>query len=114
MKQWSPAGWERRWGYPKRLPTAAGVLSCILPIGVNARGSNGLTAMPWRHVQPLILDLGVNAICCLALVPRRRLLGAILGWLLAALYQILLAVAVQWRHVQTPAKIAVPTAASRR
>jgi O-antigen/teichoic acid export membrane protein len=71
----------------------------------------GLTAMRIFHMQALLFAavLAINLLACLLLVPSYGPLGAVWGWLSAAVFQLLLTASLTWYGLRAEARIAIST-----
>ena len=106
--------------YGPKFAEGAAIFPWIMGVGlvlfVQTPFDYGLTAMHQFKIQPLIFGLAamINLAGCLMLVPGYGLLGATLGWLGAALCQLVIVVAVHWRRLYRPIGTPMPTAAGPR
>ncbi len=70
----------------------------------------GLTAMRIFHGQVFLFAavLAINLLACLLLVPSFGTLGAVWGWLSAAVFQLLLTAGLTWYGLRAEGRIAIP------
>jgi O-antigen/teichoic acid export membrane protein len=79
------------------------VTYAAMPFGV------GLTAMRIFRAQPFVFAaaLAVNALACLLLVPGYGVLGAVWGWLIGAVLQLLLMASLNWYGLRAARRIVI-------